>query len=346
VANKKVIVDGSYGEGGGQILRTSISLSAVLGMPVKINNIRIKRRNPGLRPQHLTGIIAASKLTNAKLRGNRIGSTSVEFIPDRIRSGDYEFDTGTAGSVTLVMQVLLPIMLSSPDRIKITVKGGTHVMHSPSYDYFKEVLLPAVRDMGACVKTEIYRYGFYPRGGGQITVECNHSELVGYEYDEHHKSDKKWPDKIVKARIIQSNKLPKHIIEREVNKINGLLNGVYLNTNIETKIVNTLSPGNAITLWYNGNGYRGSYVLGQTRKPAEKVADEAVTELLKHINYTVDEYLTDQLMIFSVMARGSTKIYTSDVSLHARTNAYIINSFLPNTIKIVDKNHVEIKGRG
>ena len=346
-----IYIDGSHGEGGGQILRTAISLSSVLGLPVLIDNIRANRSPPGLKPQHLTGIQAAAEITGGSLKGDSVGSQKVEYHPGTIKQGAYSFDTGTAGSITLVAQTILPIMMAAPGKVSADIAGGTHVNLSPSYDYMKEVLLPALENMGIGISINVERYGFYPKGGGKVKIEVENKTVrpltsirplrLDHEYKNH-------VPNIINGRIVQSITLPGHIIEREIGAIKELMPEATLH--IEHVIADTYSPGNAITLWCNHNGFRGAYSLGRPGKPAEDVAKEAVRDLKKELKAPVDRHLADQLMVFCALAGGTGEsgesvIETSEITSHTKTNAYVINSFLPNTVEI-EGNTIKIKGIG
>ncbi|HDJ94933.1 MAG TPA: RNA 3'-phosphate cyclase, partial [Acidilobales archaeon] len=161
-----LIIDGSFGEGGGQILRTTIALSSLLLKPVRIINIRAKRRNPGLQMQHITAVKVLTTLTNASVKGLYKGSMVLEFIPKERRCGSFEFNIGTAGSISLVLQASLPVMLFAPGEVKLRIRGGTDVSWSPPIDYIKNVLVPILGKMGAHVEIKVLRRGHYPKGGG------------------------------------------------------------------------------------------------------------------------------------------------------------------------------------
>ncbi|MBM4137811.1 MAG: RNA 3'-phosphate cyclase, partial [Nitrospira sp.] len=166
-------IDGSYGEGGGQILRTSLSLSCLLQKPIRIFNIRRGRKKPGLMPQHLTCVRAATLISNAEVKGDSEGSTELIFRPEEVKSGDYYFDIGTAGSTSLLLQSLLPPLIFSEGKSTIILKGGTHVPFSPPFQYLSDVFVPMLDKLGIKLSLRIESYGFYPKGGGKITVEIH-----------------------------------------------------------------------------------------------------------------------------------------------------------------------------
>jgi RNA 3'-terminal phosphate cyclase (ATP) len=166
---KKVTIDGRYGEGGGQILRTALTLSAIVKVPVYINHIRGNRKKPGLRPQHLTAVNALKTITGAKVEGAKVDSDELVFDPGDIRGGDYCFRIGTAGSTGLAIQSMIPVLLFGKIPSQIQITGGTHVPWSPSFHYLKAVFLPVLKKMGAEVSLEINQWGWYPRGGGMLS---------------------------------------------------------------------------------------------------------------------------------------------------------------------------------
>ncbi|MCS7099566.1 MAG: RNA 3'-terminal phosphate cyclase, partial [Sulfolobales archaeon] len=166
-------IDGSFGEGGGQILRTAVALSAITGTDIRVVNIRARRPEPGLKRQHLTGILAAAEMCNAVVEGAQVGSTEVVFKPGSIRGGEYRFDVGTAGSVTLVLQTLLPIAAFADSPVAIEVSGGTDVPWSPPVDYLRYVVKPHLERLGYAFGVELVRRGHYPRGGGLVRVSVD-----------------------------------------------------------------------------------------------------------------------------------------------------------------------------
>ena len=317
-------IDGSHGEGGGQIIRTSLTLSAITGKSVSITNIRANRPNPGLQMQHLTSAKAVRNVCRGNLEGAEVGSKKLVFEPGPIVGGKYEFDIGTAGSVTLVAQTLIPILIKASKESELRITGGTHVMKSPSYDYFEQVFIPAITSMGAKLGTKILKTGYYPRGGGTIEVDIKPSSLHGRI---------EWPrDDVVKV-IIRLSGLPMGIAIRE-KKIfvqNGIERGIFVRED------EALSVGNAVTAW---KGLIGSYVLGEKGKRAETVAQEA-WDVLSAETGDVDLHLADQLLLYAALAEGPSSYATSKMSEHLRTNAYVISHFLDRRISL-DGNCVRV----
>ncbi len=308
-------IDGSHGEGGGQIVRTALTLSAITRKAVSITDIRAKRPNPGLQPQHLMACKAVRSVCRGALRGAEIGSTALEFEPGPIVGGRYDFDIGTAGSVTLVAQTLIPILLHASKDSSLSIIGGTHVMKAPGYDYFEQVFVPAAGRFGVQVGCRMARPGYYPRGGGEISLDIRPGKLhgcTGWSYDGER----------VKA-LIRLSGLPEGIAVREKKVF--VQNGV---EDVRIRQDEALSVGNAVTAWHGG---RGAYVLGEKGKRAESVAQEALDALALEKG-DVDVHLADQLLIYAAMAEGPTAYRISSVSDHLRTNADVLSRFIARRI--------------
>jgi len=311
-------IDGAYGEGGGQIIRTSLTLSAITQKPVRIRNIRANRKNPGLMPQHLMACKAVRNICRGTLEGAEQGSSELIFTPGPIVGGKYDFDIGTAGSVTLVAQAIIPILLFASKKSEIRITGGTHVMKSPGYDYFERVFLPGASRFGASVKSRLIRPGFYPKGGGTIEAHVEPSKLSGCVA---------WPQDGHVQVIIRIAGLPAHIGVREKKVF--VQDGIGHVSIYEDE---AQSIGNAVTAW---SGYRGAYALGEKGKRAEAVAKEAL-DFLKAENADVDTHLADQLLVYAALAEGPTKYRMANASGHLRTNAFVISRFLGRRIRIED----------
>jgi len=313
-----ITIDGSHGEGGGQIIRSALTLSAITGKAVEITNIRANRPKPGLAMQHLTAVKAVRSICRGMLTGAEVGSRTLSFEPGEIVGGRYDFNIGTAGSVTLVAQTILPILLFAEKKSEVRITGGTHVMKSPGYDYFENVFLPAINLMGANVQSRLIRSGYYPAGGGEIEIKVVPSTLRGR---------KEWPKDEHVRGIIRIANLPLSIAMREKK--------VLLENNIEDvsiKEEQTASPGNAVTLW---KGLRGSYSVGEIGKRAEVVAKEAVDGLVVEKG-DVDRHLADQLLIYATIAEGPTSFKTSEITAHFRTNVDVISYFSKRKIEYSD----------
>jgi RNA 3'-terminal phosphate cyclase (ATP) len=308
---QEIQINGALGEGGGQVLRTSLSLSAITQQPFKIFNIRFNRQpQPHLRPQHVMAAKAIQTITNGILIGAEVDSKSFSFIPKNIVSGNYEFDVGTAGSTILVAQTIIPALLTCNEQSKVRIIGGTNLPYSPCYDYFVNVFLKAINKFGAQVDCCLIRSGYYPSGGGILEIIIKPSKLIGVT---------KWLSQDEPQATIRVANLPLHIGERQ-KKI--LVERNYKLVNIYEE--KTFSPGNVITLW---KGFKGSCELGRPGKLAEKVVQEVITSFEKETK-EVDCHLADQLMIYAILAKGESKYTTSTITNHIITNQSVISNFI------------------
>ncbi|MEL9990958.1 MAG: RNA 3'-terminal phosphate cyclase [Thermoproteus sp.] len=321
-------IDGSYGEGGGQILRTSLALAGLLLKPMEIYNIRAKRKNPGLQHQHLTAVKAVAAITNAEVHGGEIGSTRLLFVPRELKCGDFSFDIGTAGSVSLVIQTVLPLLAFSACRSKVVIRGGTDVPLAPPIDYLSNVTLRLLRLMGVNAAITLIRRGHYPRGGGlvELTVEPI-ARLKPAVWERR--------GEIVRiGGISHSVNLPRHVAERQARAAEEQLKrlGVPIEISIENR-QDGLGPGSGIVLWAETDAglVLGADALGERGKPAEAVGREAAKKLLREISSggALDSHMGDMIMVYMALADGVSKSTVSELTMHAKTNAYVIERFLP-----------------
>ena len=328
-------IDGSYGEGGGQILRTAIALSCVTQEPVEIFNIRANRPKPGLAMQHLKGIESAKMITNADVEGLKLGSTRVVFKPKSLRGGEFKIDIGTAGSVTLILQTILLPSLYAERESRFEIRGGTDVKWSPSVDYVRFVTFEALKDLNARVDLSLIARGYYPEGGGKIVVDVEPSKLEGREFREL-KCD------VIKG-ISHCQNLPSHVAERQRKSAKEILESKGYKVDIDVEVRKGISTGSGVTLWC---GYKGSVSLGEKGKRAEIVGRECAEGLLKELERdgTFDKHLADQVMPFSAVAKGKTVYTTTEVTKHQISNAYVINKFFDNVR--IEGNRIEIDGVG
>jgi len=331
-------IDGSYGEGGGQILRTSIALSCLTGKAVEVYNIRANRPKPGLAMQHLRGIEAAKLISDAEVEGLKLGSARIVFRPRSLRGGRFRIDIGTAGSVTLILQtVLLPSLAAEKESI-FEIRGGTDVSWSPPVDYVSNVTLKAIRELGGVASLELLKRGYYPKGGGLIRVNVKPSKLRGVEFSD-------CGCEVVKG-VSHCSNLPAHVAERQANAARKLLESKGYRAEIACDVRKEFSTGSGITLWCC---YKGGSALGERGKRAEIVGQEAAKMLVRELESDAcfDAYLADQIMVFAAVAKGETKYTTSGISMHQKSNAYVINEFLGDVVEFDEtKKEVEIKGKG
>jgi RNA 3'-terminal phosphate cyclase (ATP) len=327
-------IDGSLGEGGGQVLRSSLTLSMVTEQDVRITKIRAKRQKPGLRPQHLNAVHAAAEICGANVDGADIGSQAITFSPGEIQGGKYLFDIGTAGSTSLVLQtILLPLSRAAKSSI-VTIIGGTHVPWSPCFHYLDLQYLPFLWKMGLDVHLRMEQAGFYPRGGGQIrsAIEPNEklSPLTLMERG-----------RLLEIRGISAvANLSRNIATRQRRQVLGRLGRRFPLNNIRVVDLPAPSPGSLILLLAEFEKSQACYfALGEKGKSADKVADEAIAgfEAFVATEGVIDQYLADQLLLPLAFAAGSSEFYTSQVTKHLVTNAEVIRKFLPVEIKISGK---------
>lgn len=321
-------IDGSYGEGGGQILRTALSLSCLHQKPFRIFNIRKSRKRPGLMPQHVTSVKAAQFISGADVRGNQSGSTELLFSPGEVKAGVFVFDIGTAGSTMLVLQTLAPPLLFSKGSSSITLKGGTHVPFSPSYHYVAEVLAHFLRRIGVEIRLSIESYGFYPKGGGKITAELMPvTRLAPLRLLER--------GRIVGLKGFSGvGNLPRSIAERQRNALIERLHSVEVKPQCaaEIEVMNVPTPGQGTFVFLKAeteNSVAGFTVLGERGKRAELIGEEAATEFFEYYDKGValDPYLADQIVLYLSLCKEEAIFTTSRVTGHLETNLWVISLF-------------------
>jgi RNA 3'-terminal phosphate cyclase (ATP) len=354
-----VEIDGSMLEGGGQILRVSVALSAATGLPVKVKNIRAKRSNPGLRPQHLTAIKAVAELAEAEVEGLRVGSKELTFIPSRIKAGSFSFDVGTAGSITLVLQCLMPAAALAPSRVTVEVKGGTDNPLAPPVDYVERVLAPTLLKMGYSCNLTTLRRGFYPRGGGMVRASMEPAgELSPLNLEA-------WRGGVKVRGIAYSCRLPSHIAERMAEAARRCLReGGVEEVEVEVEPLQaghpkcSLDPGCGIVLVAEGEGcLMGSDSLGEKGKPAEVVGAEAARSLLNQLSTqaAVDRHLGDQLIVYMALAHGRSRVKVSELTLHTVTCLEVVKQLLGVKVRVegelekpavVECEGASLRGRG
>lgn len=327
-------IDGASGEGGGQILRTSLTLAVMTQKRFRISNIRAKRTKPGLRAQHLKAVEAAATISAANVEGNKMGSTRLFFEPQSISPGNYRFDIGTAGSTSLVLQTIFPPLSTLKATSRVTIIGGTHVPWSPSYPYLELNWLHWMNNMGFNGELSIDRAGYYPRGGGCIQASIQPADQIRPVI-----RDKRGELRRITGISTVSN-LPASIAKRQKQQSLNRLDEYAVDIDIQVGRVPSPGKGSAITLVADFDHTRVCYSgLGARGKPAERVADEATLALIAFLesDANVDEYLADQLLLPLSFAQGVSHIQTPRVTKHLQTNAQIIRAFLPGKINIHGK---------
>jgi RNA 3'-terminal phosphate cyclase (ATP) len=323
-------IDGSYGEGGGQILRTALALSAVLNRPVLIEKIRAGRRNPGLQAQHLAGVMALGEISRAQVEGAAVGSTSLRFVPARIAHGAYRWDVGTAGAISLVLQAILIPLAFAPTASHIAITGGTHVPWSPPFPYVDQVLLPTLQSMGIRVSLRLGRWGFYPKGGGMVEGTIEPSNLQPLTLTRRGSLTE-----VVGLSAVAG--LPTRIAERQQQRALVRLSSLGVPCRIEISSVQAPSPGTVLFLLIKCEGGRAGFSsLGERGKPAERVSDEVCDQVFAYLEQegTADPYLADQLLLPMALAPGTSSMTTTRVTNHLLTNRWVVEQFLPGRVRI------------
>jgi len=316
-------VDGSFGEGGGQIVRSSLTLAAVLGVPVRIFNIRARRPRPGLGNQHRAAARAVAKVCRGRLEGAKKGSKELVFEPGEIRAGHYSREIGTAGSTTLILQTVLPVLAAAERESAITIYGGTHNPMAPPADFISECYLPAVALLGIDSSCELVRHGFYPKGGGAIKAKVEPWDKASGPLDLTGEVDWGEPE----VTILIAN-LPDHVAFRERDEIAERLRIDPTVVEIEP-LPGEVGPGNAVMVRYrSGNLTTLITSFGEPRKRAERVAQEAAREAknFARSRAPIDPRLADQLLLPMALGPGGSFI-TSEITEHTRTQAEVIRAF-------------------
>ncbi len=315
-------IDGSWGEGGGQIVRTAVGLSAVTGKPLRIYNIRAGRCNPGLQAQHLTGINACAEICDAKVKGNVKGCSELIFIPGKIKGGNYKINVGTAGAVSLVLQTLVLPSMHADSEIILEIAGGTHVRWSPPLDYFQHVFCWFTKLLGIDISVSIERYGFYPKGGGRVLAKikpCN--KLNRLELDK--RGDFAG---LCGISVASANLRKARVAERQAEAAEKIFGKIER----DVKYVTSLSSGSALFLRARyENCVLGASALGELGKPAEAVGRECAELLNRQMNSEgcTDEWMGDQILPFLALSGG--RISTTKITNHCLTNIWVIEKFLP-----------------
>ncbi|BBL67214.1 RNA 3'-terminal phosphate cyclase [Methanoculleus chikugoensis] len=307
-------VDGSHLEGGGQILRLAVALSAISAEPVTVTRIRQNRKNPGLAPQHIAAVRAVAGASDAECTGLTPGSREISFTPGRIRQADLAIDPGTAGSIPLIVQAWLPVALAAGG--SITVSGGTEVPWSPTIDYLEHVFAPVLRRAGASIEITVLDRGYYPRGGGRVRVRVEPSRPAPIAIPEGEGC----------GIVSSSAGLPAHVVERQATAARDLLN-----RELDLPCTAVLDPrgggasvGSSVTAW---SGAKGAVALGRRGLPAEEVGRTAARELAGECRSpgTVDVHLADQLLVYLALYGGEYSTHT--LSMHAKTAGSLLSEF-------------------
>lgn len=330
-------IDGGIGEGGGQIARTAVGMACALGKSVSVRNIRKGRKKPGLMAQHLTGIKLAAEMCDAEVSGLDIGSTEIDFSPRNNIGGSFEMDVGTAGSISLVLQVCLIPAVMAKGRTELLIRGGTDVPWSPPIDYLDLVIAPLLQKMGAGIEMTVLQRGFYPAGGGEVRVVVSPGGLTGL--DLMSRGDLAGIDGRASCR-----NLPDHVATRAIDSaLKGLPGQMRFNIPIDSG--KGPSTGMSIVLAARfENTMLGSSCLGEKGLPAERVGEIAAEGLREEIDSgaTLDEHATDQMIPFMFLAGGRSRFLTADLTMHARTNLAVAERFAARKVDASEEKGVSL----
>ena len=354
---ERLSLDGSYLEGGGQIVRTAVALSTLTGKPFDVHSIRAGRARPGLKAQHLHGIRAAAQLCGATFEGAELGSSRLSYSPGRLTAKNLAIDIGTAGSVTLLLQTILVPAMFVPAPIKLHIKGGTDVAWSMPADYFKEVLLHYIKPY-AGFEFKLLRRGYYPRGGGSVELEirpkfrladfASFDDFQAYLRDQQ-RIEATQLGSLVRVRGIShaAKALERaEVAERQAKAAELTLGPLGCPIDIDIEYMETLSAGSGITLWAmfstgEGQQFRlGGSSLGEKGKSAEEVGQAAATALLAEIRAgaPIDSHMADNIVPFLGLFGGV--VSCAQLTPHTRTNIYVVESILGVKFKIDEANRI------
>ncbi len=327
-----IVIDGSQGEGGGQILRSSLALSVVTGLPFRIEKIRAGRKKPGLMRQHLAAVEAAAAVGEAKVEGAELGSRLLVFAPLGIKAGKYHFAVGTAGSCTLVLQTILPALLTANSPSQVVLEGGTHNPYAPPFDFLARVFLPLIERMGPGVSAVLERPGFYPAGGGKFTVTIEPAGRL-------QRIDLTERGKILngRARAVLA-RLPRHIGERELKVVRERLGWSEACCHIEDA-TSSPGPGNILFVEIESENCTELFTgFGKLGVSAEKVAESTVRQVDEYLraDVPVGPYLADQLLLPMALAGGGS-FRTLTPTAHLTTNAEVLRMFLPIKVGMIER---------
>ena len=321
-------VDGSYGEGGGQIVRTAVSLSAITRKPVEITNIRARRRVPGLRRQHLTAVKATADIFHATVDNLRIGAEWIRFIPspDAFEGGSMKIDVQSAGSITMILLTLIPAVSLSGKSLSVQIMGGTDTNMSPTADYLRYIVREAYQTIGIKFRIQILRRGYYPKGGGIVFAEIDTCKLPN--------SIELLTTRQIEPRIASvCSQLPKHVGERQISSALLRLekNGVHC-SNYSFSFERSLSPGSSVLVYTKSDfgPFVGGDSIGMRGKPAEEVGSEAAERFLEtyRAKVPVDFFLADMLVIPLSLMEGKSRYRVGRVTEHLKTNLHIASQIV------------------
>ncbi len=304
-------INGGHGEGGGQIIRSAIALSCITKKPIHLENIRKNRKISGLRPQHLTAIKILQKIANAKIIGAEIGSTEIKFIPGNIENLELVEDVGTAGSIPLILQVLIPVVAISKKQLNLKIKGGTDVLWSPTINYTQYVLQEAYSRMGINFSFELIKRGYYPKGSGEIKLQVNSSNVKSISFSKR---------KTREVKLVCSfSKFTNNKIENKVNQIVKKLTEANYIVNVEIKSEEALDSGASLLIYSIDNDSIIGIDALYNNKTDEFDLD--IDDFVK--NYSIDDNLADMLVVPASLSAGKTIFPVKEITKHLETNLFV-----------------------
>ncbi|MEM3458041.1 MAG: RNA 3'-terminal phosphate cyclase [Candidatus Bathyarchaeia archaeon] len=323
-------INGSQKSGSGTILRLSVALAAILGQPLHIYNIRQNRPQPGLRPQHLEAVLTAARLCDAELKGAELNSRELWFNPKKVKGGKMEAEIGTAGSIPMLLLTVLPICVFAEKPVHLHVtKGGTDVSHAPTVNYMRFVFLPALKHMGIDAFLTVQKYGYYPKGMGEVTVNVEPCKSLKPFYEENFGKIK-----AIRGVSVCTFLAERKVAERQAKAANDYLRekGYTADIQIVNDKSNPLQKGSSLVLWAetDTNVYVGADAIGELRKTSEAVGREAAEKLYVEVaaKPTVDVHLADMLIPYMALAKGKSAYLTRAVSDHLETNIWLAEKIL------------------
>lgn len=324
-------LNGAHGEGGGQILRSALALSILTQQPFRLYNLRANRSKPGLRPQHLAAVQAATQISRAQTSGAALNSREITFTPQTVRGGTYTFSIPTAGAAILLLHTLyLPLLLNGTST-HLTLGGGTHIPHSPTFDYLQHIWQPAMQQIGFDIRLQFKKAGFYPEGGGEFEAILRPARPPS-PLNTPTRGDLMWI-----RGFSQAANLPEDISRRQKLHALSRLQSMCRDSKISLQTLTAPGKGTALFLFTQSQHVRAGFsALGKKGKPAEQVAAEAVNDLLEYINSpaALDPHLADQILLPLVFATGESHFSVCRITQHLLTNADTIRAFLPIQIEI------------
>lgn len=321
-------IDGAYGEGGGQLLRTAVALAALTGMAARISNIRAGRAKPGLAPQHLAAVRAVAELCQARVGGLALHARQIEFTPGRLRGGAFRVDVGTAGSTMLVLQALIPVAIAAGAACRVAISGGTDVRGAPPLDYVRQVLLPLLGRMGAKLGLEVRRRGYYPRGGGEIAISFARATLQPQRWEN--------PGRLRRVGgLSHVANLPPGIAERMRDAALRQLSLARVAATIDTAILGgeqAIGSGGAVVIWAEAaDTVLGAGLVAERGVRAETLGSAAARDLAGDLaaGAALDLHAADQILVYLALAGGESSFTVRTLTGHALTTMWLIEQFLP-----------------